>query len=60
MSHERPEVVTVDDLADDLAIVNTKTRALLLAFRQALIMVLGAIEVYLNYPRSIVPKHERK
>jgi hypothetical protein len=34
-----------------------KQRAFLMAIRQAIIMVLGAIEDYLEMPRSIVPKH---
>jgi hypothetical protein len=36
---------------------NPRTKALLIAIRQALIMVLGAIEDYLEMPRSIMPKH---
>ncbi len=36
-----------------------KERTLLLAFRQAIIMILGALEDYLELPRSIVPKHQR-
>jgi len=35
-----------------------RERALLLAFRQALIITLGAIEEYLAMERSIVPKHK--
>jgi len=37
-----------------------RTRVLLLAVRQALIMVLGALETYLDLPRSIEPKHRRE
>jgi uracil-DNA glycosylase len=36
-----------------------RTRVLLMALRQALIIALGALETYLDIPRSIVPKHER-
>jgi hypothetical protein len=34
-----------------------KTRCLLIAVRQALIIIIGAIEDYLDMPRSIIPKH---
>jgi len=36
-----------------------KARALLMTLRQALIMVLGAIEDYLGIERSIVPRRKR-
>ena len=36
------------------------TRVLLLAFRQALLIALGALEDYLGLPRSVVPKHKRE
>jgi hypothetical protein len=36
-----------------------RQRAMLLVVRQALIMMLGALEDYLNVDRSIVPKHKR-
>lgn len=36
-----------------------RTRVLLLAVRQALLIVLGALEDYLCMERSIVPKHRR-
>jgi hypothetical protein len=36
-----------------------RTRKLLIAVRQALIMVLGALEDYLELNRSITPKHKR-
>lgn len=42
------------------AIINARTHALLMAFRQALIMCLGAIEDYLEMERSIVPRHKRR
>lgn len=34
-------------------------RALLMTIRQALIMILGAIEDYLNIERSIIPRNKR-
>jgi hypothetical protein len=37
----------------------TKEHILLTAFRQALIIMLGAIEDYLGMERSIVPRHRR-
>ena len=36
-----------------------RTRKLLMAIRQALIIALGAIEDYLEMPRSIIPKRKR-
>lgn len=39
--------------------IEPRTRTLLLSFRQALIIILGALEDYLKIPRSIVPLHER-
>ena len=44
---------------DNCAIINNRTRVLLLAMRQALIIALGALEDYLEMERSIVPKHRR-
>ncbi len=40
--------------------VDTRTRVLLLAVRQALLIVLGAIETYLDMPRSVQPKHTER
>lgn len=40
-------------------IIPDKQRAFLLVVRQAIIMVLGALEDYLGMERSIVPKHKR-
>ena len=37
-----------------------KAKALLMCVRQALIMIIGAIEDYLGMERSIVPKHRRR
>lgn len=39
--------------------VPDKQRALLLTCRQVLIMLLGALEDYLDMERSIIPKHKR-
>ena len=39
--------------------LEVKTRTLLMAVRQAIIIVLGAIEDYLQMERSIVPRHKR-
>jgi hypothetical protein len=40
-------------------IIEPRTRTLLLAVRQALIIALGALEDYLCIERSIIPKHRR-
>jgi len=40
-------------------VIDNKTRVLLLAIRQALLMALGALEDYLNLERSIIPKHRK-
>jgi len=37
-----------------------KNRVLLLSVRQALLMVLGALEDYLGVERSVTPKHARR
>jgi hypothetical protein len=39
--------------------VPERQRTLLLAVRQALIMILGALEDWLEIERSIVPRHKR-
>lgn len=39
--------------------IGERERCLLLALRQALIMILGAIEDYLGMERSIIPRHKR-
>lgn len=36
-----------------------KSEILLMAVRQALFIVLGAIEDYLGLDRSVIPKHKR-
>ena len=36
-----------------------KSEVLLMAVRQALFIVLGAIEDYLGLDRSVIPKHRR-
>jgi len=43
----------------DESIIDGRTRVLLIAIRQALIIALGALEEYLGMERSIVPKHRR-
>ena len=40
--------------------IDAKWRALLMTTRQALIMVLGAIEDFLGLQRSIIPGQKRK
>jgi hypothetical protein len=39
--------------------MNPQTRALLITLRQAILLVLGAIEDYLGMERSVIPKHLR-
>jgi len=41
------------------AIIEPRTRVLLMALRQALIICLGAIEDYLDMERSITPRRKR-
>ena len=43
----------------DCQAVHPRTRTLLVAIRQALIIALGALEDYLGMQRSIMPKHNR-
>jgi hypothetical protein len=43
----------------DNAIIPDKQRTFLLVVRQALIMMLGALDDYLNVERSVIPKHKR-
>jgi hypothetical protein len=50
MPEERAEYKTSSD---------DKTRVLLLAIRQALLIALGAIEEFLGIERSVVPKNKR-
>ena len=40
--------------------ITDKQRRMLLVFRQCLLMALGALEEYLEIPRSVEPKHKRK
>lgn len=40
--------------------LSERERIFLMAIRQALIMMLGAIEDYLEIERSIVPRHKRE
>ncbi len=37
-----------------------KVRILLIAIRQGLLIMLGAIEVFLDMERSVIPKHQRE
>lgn len=39
--------------------IDDKTRILLIAIRQALLIALGAIEEFLGIERSVVPKRKR-
>ena len=39
--------------------VDDKTRVLLYAIRQALLMLLGALEDFMEIERSVIPKHKR-
>jgi len=41
-------------------IVGDRFKVLLMAVRQALIIILGAIESYLEIPRSIIPRRKRE
>jgi len=36
-----------------------KLKVLLMAIRQALLIALGALEVYLDMERSVIPKHKK-
>jgi len=39
--------------------VDPRTRKLLMTFREAMIIALGALEDYLSVPRSIQPRRKR-
>jgi hypothetical protein len=52
MIRTAPDATTSD-------IITPRQRALLMIVRQALIMVLGALEDYLEIERSIVPRRKR-
>jgi len=39
--------------------MDSRQRIFLLAIRQALFIILGAIEDLLEMPRSVIPKHAR-
>ena len=39
--------------------IKEREHKLLIAIRQALLLVLGAIEDYLGMERSVIPKHKR-
>lgn len=55
MVKERPPVRIVDDIR----VITTSERTLLLARRQAILIELGGIEDYLGMERSVVPRHRR-
>lgn len=44
---------------DKTATIEPRTEKLLGVVRQALIMILGALEDYLGMERSIIPRHKR-
>ena len=58
---EAPAQYTVNPLTPARASdnIHPRQRAFLLVVRQALIMVLGALEDYIEIERSIIPKHRR-
>lgn len=39
--------------------MDERTRALWMAVRQCLLMLLGAVEDYLELERSVIPRHKR-
>ena len=43
----------------DAVKADSRLRCLLLAFRQALFIMVGAIEDYLGMERSVIPKHKQ-
>jgi hypothetical protein len=43
----------------EMQAIDNRTRVLLLAIRQAIILILGALEVYLEIERSVKRKHLR-
>jgi hypothetical protein len=49
----------LNNFVEKIPIVNAdpRTKTLLIALRQALIIALGALEDYLGIERSIIPKH---
>lgn len=42
---------------NDDVIIDNRVRALLIALRQALLLMLTAVEIYLNLPRTKPPTH---
>jgi hypothetical protein len=40
-------------------VIDDKTKVLMMAIRQALLIALGAIEEFLGIERSVTPKHKR-
>jgi hypothetical protein len=51
--------MTVPQKQHECATMDLRSRTLALAVRQALIIILGAIEDWLGMERSIVPRHKR-
>ena len=47
-------------MSHDRANIDPRIRALLMSIRQALLIILGAIEDYLGIERSVTPKHKRE
>jgi len=52
-------MISLQNSAENVT-VDQRQRALWFAVRQALIIILGAIEDYLGIERSIVPRHKRR
>jgi hypothetical protein len=48
---------TPTETISELPTVDNRTRVLLLAFRQALLICLSALEDYLEMEHSVIPKH---
>lgn len=42
---------------NDDVIIDSRVRALLIALREALLLMLTAVEIYLNIPRTKPPTH---
>lgn len=49
----------MQDIIPSVTMQPEKQRILLMTMRQCLIMLLGALEDYLELERSIVPRHKR-
>lgn len=55
ITQDRPSVRVIDDVR----VITSSERAMLLSRRQALIIELGSIEDYLGMDRSVVPQSHR-